>query len=93
MDIVTHTLDIKGPAQSIPDHLEIDVSDMGAHTHVTAGEVAAAGRLHAADRRRTPSSSRSRSRRAAVCRRPGRRGTAEAQPADAPTGLSGRAAR
>jgi large subunit ribosomal protein L25 len=39
MDIVSHTLDIKGPAQSIPDHLEIDVSDMGAHTHVSAGDV------------------------------------------------------
>ncbi len=39
MDIVTHALDIKGPAQSIPDHLEIDVSDLVTHTHVTAGEV------------------------------------------------------
>ncbi len=39
MDIVTHTLDVKGPAQSIPDHLEIDVSELDVHTHVTAGEV------------------------------------------------------
>jgi large subunit ribosomal protein L25 len=39
MDIVTHTLDVKGPAQSIPDHLEIDVTNMGAHTHVLAGDV------------------------------------------------------
>jgi large subunit ribosomal protein L25 len=40
MDIVTHTLDVKGPAQSIPDHLEIDVSELDVHTHVTAGQVA-----------------------------------------------------
>jgi large subunit ribosomal protein L25 len=39
LDIVTHALDVKGPAQSIPDHLEIDVTGMGAHTHVSAGEV------------------------------------------------------
>lgn len=39
MDIVTHALDVKGPAQSIPDHLEVDVSGLGVHEHVTAGQV------------------------------------------------------
>jgi large subunit ribosomal protein L25 len=39
MDVVTHALDVKGPAQSIPDHLEIDVTGMSAHTHVNAGDV------------------------------------------------------
>lgn len=39
MDIVTHALDVKGPAQSIPDHLEVDVSGLGVHEHVTAAQV------------------------------------------------------
>ncbi len=39
MDIVTHALDIKGPAQSIPDRLTVDVQDLTVHTHVTAGDV------------------------------------------------------
>jgi large subunit ribosomal protein L25 len=39
LDVVTHTLDIKGPAQSIPEHLEIDVTPLLVHEHVTAGEV------------------------------------------------------
>jgi large subunit ribosomal protein L25 len=40
MDIVTHALDVKGPADSIPDHITIDVTDLPLHGHVTAGEVA-----------------------------------------------------
>ena len=39
MDIITHSLDIKGPAHSIPDNITIDVSDMGVHTHVTASQI------------------------------------------------------
>jgi len=39
MDIVTHALDVKGPAQSIPDHIEVDVSGLGVHEHVTAGQI------------------------------------------------------
>jgi large subunit ribosomal protein L25 len=40
LDVVTHALDIKGPAQSIPDSLTVDVSDLGVHQHVTAADVA-----------------------------------------------------
>jgi large subunit ribosomal protein L25 len=40
MDVITHALEIKGPAQSIPDNLTIDVSELGVHEHVTAGQVA-----------------------------------------------------
>jgi large subunit ribosomal protein L25 len=34
------TLELKGPAESIPDRLEIDVSALDIHEHVTAGQVA-----------------------------------------------------
>jgi large subunit ribosomal protein L25 len=40
MDVITHALEIKGPAQSIPDNLTIDVSELGIHEHITAGQVA-----------------------------------------------------
>lgn len=40
LDVVTHALDVKGPAQSIPDQLEVDVTNLGAHEHLTAGQVA-----------------------------------------------------
>ncbi len=39
MDVVAHTLEIKGPAHSIPDNLTVDVSELGVHSHITAGEV------------------------------------------------------
>jgi large subunit ribosomal protein L25 len=39
MDVVTHALDLKGPAQSMPDHLVVDVTELGLHEHVTAGRV------------------------------------------------------
>ncbi|HTD38966.1 MAG TPA: 50S ribosomal protein L25 [Candidatus Limnocylindrales bacterium] len=39
MDTVTHALDVKGPAQSMPDHLVVDVTGLGLHEHVTAGQV------------------------------------------------------
>ena len=39
MDVVVHDLEIEGPANKIPDHLDIDVNDLGIHAHVTAGEV------------------------------------------------------
>jgi large subunit ribosomal protein L25 len=40
LDIVTHALDIRGPAQSIPDSLTVDVSQLGVHQHIAASEVA-----------------------------------------------------
>ncbi len=39
MDVITHTLEIKGPADSIPDNITIDVSELGVHEHVSAGDV------------------------------------------------------
>lgn len=39
LDIVTRTLEIKGPASGIPDHLEIDVTALGVHEHVNASQV------------------------------------------------------
>lgn len=39
MDVVLHELEVEGPADKLPDHLEIDVTDLGIHEHVTAGEV------------------------------------------------------
>jgi large subunit ribosomal protein L25 len=40
MDVVTHALEIKGPAQYIPDQLTVDVNELAVHQHVTAGEIA-----------------------------------------------------
>jgi len=39
MDVITHELEVAGPANRIPEHLEIDVTALGIHEHVTAGEV------------------------------------------------------
>jgi large subunit ribosomal protein L25 len=40
MDVISHTLEIKGPAQSIPDNITIDVTGLDVHQHVLAGDVA-----------------------------------------------------
>jgi large subunit ribosomal protein L25 len=40
MDVITHELEVAGPASKIPEHLEVDVSALGIHEHVTAGEIA-----------------------------------------------------
>jgi large subunit ribosomal protein L25 len=39
MDVIVHELEIEGPANKLPDHLEVDVTDLGIHEHVTAGGV------------------------------------------------------
>jgi large subunit ribosomal protein L25 len=39
MDVVTHALEIKGPAGKLPEHFEIDVSALTVGSHITAGEV------------------------------------------------------
>lgn len=39
MDIVAHEIEIEGPASKIPEHLEIDVTALVIHDHVTAGEI------------------------------------------------------
>jgi large subunit ribosomal protein L25 len=39
MDVITYELDVEGPANKLPDHLEVDVTPLGIHEHITAGEV------------------------------------------------------
>jgi large subunit ribosomal protein L25 len=40
MDVITHELEVEGPASRIPEHLEVDVTPLGIHEHISAGEVA-----------------------------------------------------
>ena len=39
MDVIAHDIEVEGPANRIPEHLEIDVSGLNIHEHVTAGDV------------------------------------------------------
>ncbi|GAC1501283.1 MAG: 50S ribosomal protein L25 [Vulcanimicrobiaceae bacterium] len=39
LDIVLHELEIAGPANRIPPNLEVDVSELGLHEHITASQV------------------------------------------------------
>ncbi len=39
MDVIIYELDVEGPANKLPEHLEVDVTELGIHQHVTAGEV------------------------------------------------------
>jgi large subunit ribosomal protein L25 len=39
LDVVTHALEIKGPAGRLPEQLEIDVSGLDVGQHITAGQV------------------------------------------------------
>lgn len=39
MDVVAHSLEIEGPANRIPEHLEVDVSELGIHEHLSAADV------------------------------------------------------
>jgi large subunit ribosomal protein L25 len=39
VDIVTRTIDIKGAADKIPDSIEVDISALGVHSHVSAGDL------------------------------------------------------
>jgi large subunit ribosomal protein L25 len=39
LDMVTHALEVKGPAGKLPDHFEIDVSTLNVNDHITAGDV------------------------------------------------------
>ncbi|HEY5348337.1 MAG TPA: 50S ribosomal protein L25 [Candidatus Lustribacter sp.] len=39
MDIVTHALEVKGPAGKLPEHFEIDVGTLNVNDHITAGDV------------------------------------------------------
>jgi large subunit ribosomal protein L25 len=39
MDVITHELEVAGAASKIPEHLEVDVTALGIHEHITAGEI------------------------------------------------------
>ena len=39
MDVVTHEIEIEGPASRIPEHLEVDVSALGIHEHISASDI------------------------------------------------------
>ncbi len=39
MDVITHELEVEGPASRIPEHLEVDVTALGIHDHISAGEI------------------------------------------------------
>jgi large subunit ribosomal protein L25 len=45
MDVLVHELEVEGPANKLPEHLEIDVASLGIHQHLTAGDVALPGGL------------------------------------------------
>jgi large subunit ribosomal protein L25 len=40
LDVVTHLLEVTGAADQIPEHIEVDVTALGIHEHLTAGEIA-----------------------------------------------------
>jgi large subunit ribosomal protein L25 len=40
LDLVTHALEIKGPAGKLPEELSVDVSTLGVGSHVTAAQIA-----------------------------------------------------
>ena len=40
MDVITHEIEIEGPASRIPENLEVDVTELGVHDHVTAADIA-----------------------------------------------------
>ncbi|MGZ3496674.1 MAG: 50S ribosomal protein L25 [Vulcanimicrobiaceae bacterium] len=39
MDVIVHELEIEGPANKLPDSIEIDVTPLGIHEHVKAGDI------------------------------------------------------
>jgi large subunit ribosomal protein L25 len=39
MDVVVHALQVRGPANKIPEQIEIDVTHLGVNDNLTAGEV------------------------------------------------------
>lgn len=40
MDVIVHAIDVSGPANALPEQIEADVSALGLHGHLTAGELA-----------------------------------------------------
>ncbi|MDQ2681231.1 MAG: 50S ribosomal protein L25 [Candidatus Eremiobacteraeota bacterium] len=39
LDLILHEVEVSGPANKLPEHLEIDVTDLGIGDHITAAEM------------------------------------------------------
>lgn len=39
MDVLVHEIEVEGPANKLPDHLEVDVNELGIHEHLSAGDI------------------------------------------------------
>jgi large subunit ribosomal protein L25 len=39
MDVIVRTVDVLGPANALPESIEADVSELGIHEHLTAGDL------------------------------------------------------
>jgi len=39
MDVIVHEIEVEGPVDQLPEHFEIDVSELGIHQHVTASDI------------------------------------------------------
>jgi large subunit ribosomal protein L25 len=39
MDVIVHEIEVEGPVDELPDHLEIDVAELGIHQHASAADV------------------------------------------------------
>jgi large subunit ribosomal protein L25 len=39
LDVITHEVEVQGPANALPEKIEIDVTALGIHDHITAGEI------------------------------------------------------
>lgn len=39
LDILVHDIDVEGPVDELPDHLEVDVTELGIHQHVSAADI------------------------------------------------------
>lgn len=39
MDVIVHEIEIEGPANKIPENVQVDVTELGVHDHVTAGDI------------------------------------------------------
>lgn len=39
MDVVSHTIEVRGPANALPEQIEVSVEHMGVHDKLTAGDV------------------------------------------------------
>jgi large subunit ribosomal protein L25 len=39
MDVIVHEIEVEGPVDELPDHLEIDVAELGIHQHASAADI------------------------------------------------------